>query len=96
VPHAGVITTETLLLPKHETFTCVPEVAVGKAFTVTVQVAVHPLLFVKVIVLVASVTPVITPPLVTVATLVLLDTYGLLLAAVPEPVNVVVLLIQTV
>ena len=41
-------------------------------------------------------TPVTTPVLLIVATAVLLDTHGVVAAAVPEPVNVVVLLAQTV
>ena len=40
-------------------------------------------------------TPVTTPLELTVATPVLADTHGLLVAAVPEPVNVVVLPTQT-
>ena len=41
--------------------------------------------------LVPAVTPVTTPLLVTVATPVLADTHGLVVAAVADPVNVVVL-----
>jgi hypothetical protein len=65
-------------------------VIVGNALIVTVAVAIHPVLFVYVIVDVPAATPVTTPVLETVATPVLEDTQGLEAAAVPEPVKVVV------
>ena len=62
---------------------------VGKAFTVTVSVTVHPLLSVYVITLVPDETPVRTPALVIVATEVVADTQAFVVAAVPLPVNVI-------
>ena len=62
---------------------------VGKAFTVTVSVTVHPLLSVYVITLVPDETPVRTPALVIVATDVVADTQAFVVAAVPLPVNVI-------
>ena len=74
---------------------CIPD-TVGKAFTVTVLVAVQPLLSVYVIVAVPAATPVITPEAFTVAIEVLLETYGLVALGVPVPVKVVVEPIHTV
>jgi hypothetical protein len=62
----------------------------GSAFTETVSVVVHPLLFVYVITEVPLETPVTTPVEDTEATEVLADTQGFVVAAVPEPVKVVV------
>ena len=72
----------------------VPEM-VGFGFTITVSVTEHPRLFVYVIMDVPPVTPVTTPVLETVAIPVLAEIHGLELAAVPEPVNCVVLPTQT-
>jgi hypothetical protein len=71
-------------------------VIVGFGLTVTVAVAVQPVLFVYVITLVPPATPVTTPVLLTVATPGVPDTHGLVAAAVPEPVKGVVEPTQTV
>lgn len=70
-------------------------VIVGKEFTVTDAVLLQPLLFVYVMIAVPGFTPVTTPPLVTVATVVFDDVQGLTVAGVPEPVSVVVAFLQT-
>ena len=70
----------------------VPEM-VGSALIVTVCVAEQPLLSVYVITEVPAATPVTTPP-ETVATEVVAEVQGLEVAAVPDPVNVVVAPIQ--
>jgi hypothetical protein len=70
-------------------------VAMGNAFTVTVDVIVQPLLFLYVIKLVPAETPVTTPELFTVATPVEADIQGVVASAVAEPVNVVVVSTQT-
>jgi hypothetical protein len=67
----------------------VPEI-LGKAFTVTVTVLLHPLLFVYVIIAVPALFPVTTPVLLTEAMPGAEDVHGLTAAGVPEPVNVVV------
>jgi hypothetical protein len=67
----------------------VPVIA-GCVSTVTVTVLLQPLLFVYVITLVPGFTPVTTPMLLTVATLVVADVHGFTAAGVPEPVNVIV------
>jgi hypothetical protein len=86
-PVSGVVEpTQTVSVP----------VIVGAAFTVTVAVALQPLLLVYVIILVPVATPVTTPVLLTVATAGVPETQGLVAAAVPEPVNVVVEPIQVV
>ena len=74
---------------------CIPE-TVGKAFTVTVLVELHPLLSLYVIVAVPAATPVTTPDEFTVAIEVLLETYGFVAFGVPVPVKVVVEPIHTV
>ena len=56
----------------------------------------QPLLFVYVITLVPAETPVTTPELLTVATLGVADTQGLVAFGVAEPVNVVVEPTQTI
>ena len=66
-------------------------VTVGAAVIVTFSVVWHPALSVYVIPAVPAETPVTTPPEVTVATEVDEEIHGLLLAAVPLPVSVVVL-----
>ena len=71
-------------------------VIVGRALTVTVAVILHPLLLVKVITLVPTATPVTRPVVLTVATVVVVETQGVVEAAVPEPVNWVVDPTQTV
>ena len=68
----------------------------GIAKTVMVIVRVHPLLLVYVMMAVPAEIPVTTPVLLTVATPGLEETHGLTVAGVPEPINVVVLLIQIV
>lgn len=70
-------------------------VMVGCGFTVTVAVMPQPLLFTYVITLVPAATPVTTPVLLTVATVVVAEVHGLVVAAVPDPINVVVEAIQT-
>ena len=70
-------------------------VIVGKGFTVNVCVVSHPSLLVYVITLVPTDTPVTTPELVTVATLGVEETHGLVAFGVAEPINVVVNPIQT-
>jgi hypothetical protein len=64
----------------------VPEIA-GKGFTVMVEVLEQPILLVYVIVVVPSDKPTTSPVFETVATAVLLDVHGLVVAAVPLPVN---------
>ena len=59
----------------------------GKAFTVTVAVAVQPLLFLYVIILVPPIRPVTNPVLSTIATLVFDDVHASGFGGVPEPVN---------
>jgi len=74
-------------------------VIVGKALTVTVAVLEHPLLSLYVITLVPAATPVTVPVVLTpltVAVLVVAEVQGLLLAAVPDPVKVVVPIPQIV
>ena len=73
----------------------VPVIA-GTAFTVTVAVLMHPPLFLKVITLVPAATPVTRPVLLTVAIVVVPDTQGVVVAAVPEPVSWVADPAQTV
>ena len=73
--------------------TCV-NVGVTVGFTVTLIFALHPLLFVKVIVELPWLTPV-TRPLETLATLGVLDSQGLVDAGVPLPVNWELLPTQT-
>jgi hypothetical protein len=70
--------------------------APGCAFTVTVAVCEHPLLFVYVITLVPADTPVTRPVELTVATLVVADSHGDDGSGVPEPVNCVVAAMQVV
>ena len=67
-----------------------PPVRLGSACTVTVAVAWQPLLFVYVMIVVPAIKPVTTPPLLTVATLVFDEEYGVVPFGVPEPVNVIV------
>ena len=71
-------------------------VIVGSAFTVTVAVITQPLELVYVITEFPAATPVTTPLLFTVAIAVLDDLQGFVVAAVPDPVNVVVKPAQTV
>ena len=71
-------------------------VIVGAAVIVTVAVCVQPALFVYVITLVPTATPVTNPVLLTVATAGVAETHGFTAAAVPEPVNWVVNPIQVV
>jgi hypothetical protein len=68
----------------------VPEI-VGKGFTVNVASDLQPLEFVYVITEVPELTAVTRPALVTVATLVVAETQGLVVAAVALPVSVKVL-----
>jgi len=75
-----------VVLPIH---TLNAPVIVGSGLTVSVCVAVLPLLSVYVIVVDPADTVVITPPLSIVATPGLLDTHGVTAAGVPEPVNVI-------
>ena len=63
---------------------------VGTALTVTVAVDLHPLLLVNVITLVPAFTPVTKPMLLTVATVVVEEVHGLVVAVVPDPVSRVV------
>src|SRR5664280_296197 len=70
-------------------------VIVGSALTVTVAVLLQPLISVYVITLVPPDTPVTSPVLLTVATLVVADIHGLDTAGVPEPVSCVVEPIHT-
>ena len=76
--------------------TAVGPVIVGSALTVIVTVLEQPLLLVYVITVVPAATPVTTPALVTVATPVFEDVHGLTAAGVPDPVNVIVDVLQTV
>jgi hypothetical protein len=69
-------------------------VIVGEALIVILEVVKHPFEFVYEIVDVPAVTPVTTPLGDTVATAVLDEVQGLVIAAVPEPVNVVVAPVQ--
>ena len=69
------------------TQTALTPVIIGTAFTVIVVVTEQPLLFVYVIVVVPADKAVINPALEIVATEVLLDSQGLVLDAVPLPVN---------
>ena len=62
-------------------------VIVGKVYTVTVSVIVHPFTSVYLITLVPAETPVTTPELFTVATLGVSDVHGFVALGVPEPVN---------
>jgi hypothetical protein len=78
---------KVMVAPSH---TAVGPVIVGCALTVIVVVLLHPLLLVYVIVAVPGLTPVTTPPLLTVATPVLEDVHGLTAAGIPDPVNVIV------
>ena len=64
---------------------------VGKGFTVNVSSILHPFEFVYVITEVPELTAVTTPALVTVATLVVAETQGFVVAAVALPVKVKVL-----
>ena len=64
----------------------VPEID-GKGCTVMVEVLEQPILLVSVIVVVPSDKPTTSPVFETVATAVLLDVHGLVVAAVPLPVN---------
>jgi hypothetical protein len=68
---------------------------VGKAFTVMVDVLEHPILFVYVMVVVPAETPVTRPKFEIVATVVLLEVHGVVVAAVPLPVNCKVAFSQT-
>jgi hypothetical protein len=71
---------------------------VGNALTVTVAVLVHPLLSLYVIILVPVATPVTLPVVLvplTVATDVEPEVHGLVAAAVPDPVRVVLPVPQT-
>jgi hypothetical protein len=61
---------------------------VGKGFTVNVTSDLQPLEFVYVMIDVPALTAVTTPVLLTVATPVVAETHGLLVAAVALPVNV--------
>ena len=63
---------------------------IGLGFTVIVIVAWHPLISVYVMITVPADTPVTTPPLFTVAIVVLEELHGLGEAGVPEPVNTIV------
>ena len=72
----------------------VPE-TVGSGLTVTVAVTVQPLLSVYVITLVPVATPVTKPALLTVALVVVPETLGVDVAAVPLAINCVVEPIQT-
>jgi hypothetical protein len=69
-------------------------VIVGEALIVILEVVKHPFEFVYEIVDVPAETPVTTPLGDTVATAVLDEVQGLVIAAVPEPVNVVVAPVQ--
>ena len=75
--------------------TAVGPVIVGWAFTVTVTVALHPLLLVYVMVVVPAPTPVTTPALLMVATAVLEEVQGVVAAGVPDPFRVMVAPIHT-
>ena len=68
---------------------------VGKAFTVTVTVLVQPFVFLYVIIDVPCATPVTTPLVVIVATLVVAEVHGVVAFGVAEPVSVVVAPTQT-
>jgi hypothetical protein len=68
----------------------------GNAYTVTVALLLHPLLFVYVITLVPADMPVTNPELLTVATPGVPDTHGFDAAGVPDPVSCVVELTHTV
>jgi hypothetical protein len=70
-------------------------VIVGKGFTVMVEVREQPKLLVYVIVVFPAVTPVTRPVFETVAIEVLLETHGLVVAAVPFPLNCKVASLQT-
>jgi len=70
-------------------------VIVGNPLTVTTAVIIQPLLLVYVIVVVPTLTPVTCPELSIVATAVSDDTQGVVVAAVPDPVNCVVKPSQT-
>ena len=78
---AVVLPTQTLLVPP------IAAGAVGRAYTVTVEGVLHPPLLVKVITLVPASTPVTRPVPLTVATVVVPDTHGVVVAAVPDPIN---------
>ena len=68
---------------------------VGKLLTTALAVIEHPLLLVYVMVAVPADAPVITPEEVMLATALLLVVHGELVAAVPEPVSVLVAPTQT-
>jgi len=85
-----VLPTQTDLVPP------IAAGAEGNAYTVTVVVLVQPPLFLKVITLVPATTPFTRPVLLIVATVVFADTQGVVVAAVPDPVNWVVNPAQTV
>ena len=70
-------------------------VIVGRAFTVMVEVLEQPILLVYVIVVVPAETPVTRPVIEMVATEVLLETHGIVVAAVPFPVNCKIASLQT-
>ena len=92
-----VVSVRVVVLPTQTVF--VPPIAagaVGRAYTVTVVVILQPPLFVKVITLVPAATPVTRPVVLTVATVVVADTHGVVAAAVPDPVSCVVDPTQTV
>ena len=69
---------------------------VGAALTVTDAVLVQPPLLVNVMTDVPAAIPVTNPAVLTVATDVVADTQGVVVAAVPEPVNCVVAPAQSV
>ena len=79
-----VLPTQTVLVPP------MAAGAVGRAYTVTVAVFLHPPPLVKVITLVPAAIPVTRPILFTVATPGDADTHGVVDAVVPEPVSCVV------
>ena len=76
---------------KHNDWFVFGMLTVGNGFMVTVAVIIHPLLFVYVITDVPALTPVTSPVLLIVATLVDADDHGVVASAVAEPDNCVVL-----
>ena len=88
IPPEGVAVSVTL--PFKQTSLTV-EVMVGAALTVKVSEAEHPLLLVKVIVVVPEDNGVTTPVVLTVAIAALLEVQGLLVAAVPVALRLTVL-----
>lgn len=96
-PFVGVAVNVTLVPVQIEVLgVAITTLGTGEAFTVTVAVCVQPALVLYVIILVPAATPVTTPVLLIVATLVVAEDHGVVASGVPEPVKVVVNPAQTV